>query len=105
MSRQLRPGIARVHVVEPEDRDDCTDARQAVTQSGLTAELGQVAALGVRHLRIYEGILQGATDTHADLLLVIARRRSFLGQVFNRSVTAQLVLHGRLPILLLPALD
>ncbi|QJX47936.1 universal stress protein [Hymenobacter taeanensis] len=102
---QLQPTLTVVHVVEPEDRDDCTAARQAVLQSGLTTEVPQVATHGVRHLRIYQGILQGAAETHADLLLVVARRRSFLGQLFNRSITSQVILHGRLPLLVLPALE
>lgn len=102
---QLRTTLTVAHVVEPEDRDDCTLARDAVQKSGLTPENAPLKTHGVRHLRISGGILQGVTETHADLLLVVARRRSFLGQLFNRSVTAQVVLHGHLPILLLPALE
>ncbi|TGE08306.1 universal stress protein [Hymenobacter fodinae] len=102
---QLQPTVTVVHVVEPEDNDDCTAALASVVQSGLTAEVAQVNTHGVRSLRTEEGILQGAAETHADLLVVVARRRSFLGQLFNRSVTAQLVLHGRLPILVLPTVD
>lgn len=102
---QLHPTLTVEHVVEPEDRDDCTAAHNAVLKSGLIPESTQLKTHGVRHLRIAHGILQGATETHADLLLVIARRRSFLGQLFNRSVTAQVVLHGQLPVLLIPALD
>lgn len=102
---QLQPIVTVMHVVEPEDNDDCTAALKAVAQSGLTAEVPQVATYGVRHLQITQGILQGATETHADLLIVVARRRSFLGQLFNRSITSQVVLHGRLPMLLLPALE
>jgi nucleotide-binding universal stress UspA family protein len=102
---QLKPTVTVMHVVEPEDRDDCTAAHNAVVQSGLTMGTPQVSTHGIRSLRVFEGILQGATDTHADLLIVVARRRSFLGQLFNRSVTSQVVLHGRLPILLLPALE
>ncbi|SNC66721.1 Nucleotide-binding universal stress protein, UspA family [Hymenobacter gelipurpurascens] len=102
---QLQPTITVEHVVEPEDRDDCTASRDAVLKSGLTAEISQVRTHGVRHLHTVHGILQGAAETHADLLLVVARRRSFLGQLFNRSVTSQVILHGRLPMLLLPALE
>ncbi|TGD82609.1 universal stress protein [Hymenobacter wooponensis] len=101
---QLKPTVTVVHVVEPEDRDDCTAAREAVAQSGLTAQVAQVGTHGVRSLRVFQGILQGAAETHADLLVVVARRRSFLGQLFNRSVTSQVVLHGHLPVLLLPAM-
>ena len=48
------------------------------------------------------GILQAVADTQADLLILIARPRSFLGRLFHRSVTAQVLQHCRKPLLLLP---
>ncbi|UYZ64769.1 universal stress protein [Hymenobacter weizhouensis] len=101
----LQPQLTVLHVAAPEDDDTCVPALQAVQASGLLNGLPAAQGHSVRHRRLPEGILQGAADTRADLLLLIARRRSFLGQLFNRSVTAQVILHGRLPILLLPALD
>ncbi|NVO86217.1 universal stress protein [Hymenobacter terrestris] len=48
-------------------------------------------------------ILRALAESQADLLLLIARPRSFLGRLFHHSVTAQ-VLHGcAVPVLLLPA--
>ncbi|MFD1470782.1 universal stress protein [Hymenobacter caeli] len=49
------------------------------------------------------GVLQAAADTQADLLVLIARPRSFLGALFHRSVTAEVLRHAPLPVLLLPA--
>ncbi|MBX0290489.1 universal stress protein [Hymenobacter sp. HSC-4F20] len=102
----LQPHLTVVHVAEPENSDSCQAALTAVTNSGLTAGTTyRVHAHGVRHRHVASGILQAAAETHADLLVLVARRRSFLGQLFNRSVTSQVILHGKLPILLLPALD
>ena len=48
------------------------------------------------------GVLETLADTRADLLVLIARPRSFLGQLFHRSVTAQILRRCRMPVLLLP---
>lgn len=102
----LQPHLTVAHVAEPENSDSCQAALEAVVNSGLTTgNAYRVHCFGIRHRRIAAGILQAATETHADLLLLVARRRSFLGQLFNRSVTSQAILHGQLPMLLLPALD
>ena len=103
--QQVQPQITIMHVVEPEENDACLPALEAVRASGLLDGLPAAHCHGVRHQRLPLGILQGAAETRADLLLLIARRRSFLGQLFNRSITSQVILHGRLPMLLLPALD
>ena len=49
------------------------------------------------------GILQAAADTQADLLVLITRPRSFLGALFHHSVTAEVLRHTPVPVLLLPA--
>ena len=48
------------------------------------------------------GVLQALADTQADLLVLIARPRSFLGRLFHRSVTARVLRHCRVPVLLVP---
>ncbi|MBC6605887.1 universal stress protein [Hymenobacter sp. BT188] len=50
-----------------------------------------------------EGIMQAVTDIQADLLVLIVRPHSFLGKLFHRSVTAQVLRQSRIPVLLLPA--
>ncbi|UOQ76486.1 universal stress protein [Hymenobacter sp. 5516J-16] len=103
---QLQPHLTVTHVAEPENSDSCAQAFEAVVASGLTkGTTFRVLCHSIRHRRIAAGILLAAAETKADLLVLIARRRSFLGQLFNRSVTSQVVLHGQLPILLLPAMD
>ena len=79
--------------------------------------LGQVHLSGLlppaTPLELYEapgldptaGLLQALHDTRADLLVLIARPRSFLSRLFHRSVTARVLDQGRgrVPVLLLPA--
>ncbi|MBU6123266.1 universal stress protein [Hymenobacter siberiensis] len=51
------------------------------------------------------GVLRAVAETQADLLILIARPRSFLGRLFHRSVTAQVLRGCPVPVLLLPADD
>lgn len=48
-------------------------------------------------------ILRARAELQADLLLLIARPRSFLGRLFHRSVTARVLHSCPVPVLLLPA--
>jgi nucleotide-binding universal stress UspA family protein len=49
------------------------------------------------------GILQAIQDIQADLLVLIVRPHSFLGRLFHRSVTAQVLRQCQIPVVLLPA--
>ncbi len=51
-----------------------------------------------------EGILQAAQAGEVDLVVLLARPRSFWGQLFHRSVTAEVLLHSPVPVLVLPTL-
>lgn len=55
------------------------------------------------HVTPAAGILQAVEDVQADLLVLVARPRNFLGRLFRRGVTAQVLRHCRVPVLLLPA--
>ncbi|SFP94476.1 universal stress protein [Hymenobacter arizonensis] len=48
-------------------------------------------------------VLRAVADAQADLLVLIARPRSFLGRLFHRSVTAEVLRGCPVPVLLLPA--
>ncbi|OWP63023.1 hypothetical protein CDA63_10820 [Hymenobacter amundsenii] len=49
------------------------------------------------------GVLAALAETQADLLILLARPRSFLGRLFHGSVTAQVLRGCPVPVLLLPA--
>lgn len=55
-----------------------------------------------RHDQPAAGVLQALADTHADMVVLLARPRTFLGGLFHRSVTAQVLRHSRVPVLLVP---
>ena len=48
------------------------------------------------------GVLHAIASTEADLLMLVARPRSFMGRLFHNSVTAQVLRHSPIPILLVP---
>ena len=89
------------------------DGREPVTPPRRLA-LDDVRANGVvppgASLRLHQvpsttaadGILQAITDTQADLVLLIARPRSFLGRRFHHSVTADVLRRSPVPVLLVP---
>jgi nucleotide-binding universal stress UspA family protein len=49
------------------------------------------------------GVLRAVAEAQADLLILIARPRSFRGRLFHRSVTGQVLRGCPVPVLLLPA--
>ena len=51
------------------------------------------------------GVLAEAGRQGADLLVVVARRHSLLGSLFQESVTAELIRESSVPVLLLPAAE
>ncbi|MBH8558141.1 universal stress protein [Hymenobacter negativus] len=57
------------------------------------------------HTRVASGVLTEAAQLEADMLVVVARHHSFMGSLFHRSVTAQLIQESPIPVLVLPAED
>ena len=74
-----------------------------VRTSGLLPRSAPLELYEHRHFSAVTGIVQALEDTHADLLVLIARPRSFLGRLFHSSVTAQVLRLSPVPVLLLPA--
>jgi nucleotide-binding universal stress UspA family protein len=86
-----------------EDDEGCALALRAVQASGLVEGLPVPELRGYQHAHYEQGLLAAALDTQADLIVVLARQRSYLGELFHRSVTAHLLLHSSVPVLVLPA--
>ncbi|SHJ81826.1 Nucleotide-binding universal stress protein, UspA family [Hymenobacter daecheongensis DSM 21074] len=78
-------------------------ALSAVHDTGLLIDLPAVHTRTVAGTSPADAILQAARAADFDLVVLIARRRSFLGSLFHHSVTAQVLLNSRLPVLVLPA--
>jgi nucleotide-binding universal stress UspA family protein len=75
----------------------------SVVRTGLTVDLPPVETHIIKHDSAVEGILRAAKPEMYDLLVLIARQRSFMSSLFHRSVTAQVLLRSELPVLVLPA--
>ena len=79
-------------------------AVEAVERTGLALDL--TSGLHTRclvHATPAGGILEVVTTNEFDAVVLVARPRSFLGGLFHRSVTAHVLLHSSIPVLVLPA--
>ena len=74
-----------------------------IRANDLVADLAEESLQDVYHATAAGGILQVAARHEADLVVVVARPHSFLGRLFHRSVTAQLIEQSPIPVLVLPA--
>ena len=77
-------------------------AQADLLASGLLPPGTAVGLYEESHVSPGAGVLQAIDDTQADLLVLLARPRSFLERRFRRSVTAQVLRHCRVPVLLVP---
>ncbi|QKG55242.1 universal stress protein [Hymenobacter sp. BRD128] len=78
-------------------------AIEAIERTGLALDLGYgLQTRCLVHATPAGGIL--AATGEFDAVVLVARPRSFLGALFHRSVTAHVLLHSPIPVLVLPAL-
>ncbi|GAB2955273.1 hypothetical protein GCM10027048_21240 [Hymenobacter coalescens] len=101
----LEPRITVVTVSAVEDDQVCAAALQQVKDSGLADVAAHVVPEAIHHAYPVEGLLQAVALTNADLVVLIARPRSFLSAMFHRSVTNRLLDRCPVPMLLLPGAD
>ncbi len=85
-----------------EDDEGCALALRAVQASGLVEGLPTPELRGYQHESHAQGVLAAVLDTQADLVVVLARQRSYFGELFHRSVTAKLLQTCPVPVLVLP---
>jgi nucleotide-binding universal stress UspA family protein len=93
------------HVSEVEDDASCTRALRAVQQSGLVPGVRDVNLRGYPAGTPAAGLLAAITDTDAELVVVQARSRSYLSELFHRSVTAALIRQSPVPVLIVPVIE
>ena len=83
------------------DDDGCAAALRAVRASGLVDF--QVPELrGYLDSDYADGVLTATQEVAADMVVMLARQRSFMSDLFHRSVTARLVEQCPVPVLVLP---
>ncbi|MCC3156687.1 universal stress protein [Hymenobacter sp. 15J16-1T3B] len=103
--RELGAEVTVAHVSAVEDDAGCARALRAVQGSGLIGAGAPTELRGSLHAQPAAGLLSAAADAQADLLVLLARPRSYLGELFHRSVTAQVLHRSALPVLLLPVAE
>ena len=109
-ARALRPLLALpgaevfvAHVSSGvQDDEGCALALRAVQASSLVDGLPVPELRGYEHDDYAQGVLAAVQDLRADLVVVLARQRSYVGELFHRSVTAQLLVRCPVPVLVLP---
>ncbi|HEX8326438.1 MAG TPA: universal stress protein [Hymenobacter sp.] len=103
--RALKAELTVLHVAEESQHlGASTAALDSVLHAGVLVDKPQtIRTRSVVAPHPAEGILQTAQAVEFDMVVLIARRRSVWGQLFHQSVTAQVLLHSTLPVLVLPA--
>ena len=103
----LPAALTVLHVLPPGSADELPrHALESVERTGLADDLAEPTS----HRRVSasappKGILRVVMSAEFDLVALIARPRSFLGRLFHHSVTAQMLLHSPIPVLMLPATE
>jgi nucleotide-binding universal stress UspA family protein len=96
-----------LHVRKNTDPDtNGTAALETVQRTGLTIDLPVPSrTVSLSAATPAAGILKVARPDDFDWVVLIARPHSFLGELFHHSVTAQVLLHSAVPVLVLPAVE
>jgi nucleotide-binding universal stress UspA family protein len=93
-----------LHVAaHPGPEDQAAEVLESVRWTGLAIDLP--TPVRYRHSAAAapaEGILAVAQPADYDLVIVLARPRSFWSELFHHSVTAQVLVHSAIPVLVLP---
>jgi nucleotide-binding universal stress UspA family protein len=100
---QVQPTLA--HTTTPDSSLSRNEVLRSVQRSGLLPEQTEINFSQPLASTPEDGLLQTAAAQEANLLVLLARRRSFLGQLFHRSVTARVLRQATLPVLLLPVAE
>ena len=98
----LHAQLTIVHVSAEPDEAAAAGIFDAALQVPLIANLPHVQTMSLIELVVADGILRAAAGSF-DFIVLIARPRSFMGALFHHSVTAEVLLHSSLPVLILPA--
>ncbi|MCC3156675.1 universal stress protein [Hymenobacter sp. 15J16-1T3B] len=102
--QQCQPEYTVVHVAEPSGPAlDMRSALRTARSGGLLPADAPDSTYLLRHDSRGGGLAQAATDTQADLLVLVSRPRSLLAELLPCTLAATVARHCPVPVLLLPA--
>ncbi|GAB3242391.1 hypothetical protein GCM10027346_38600 [Hymenobacter seoulensis] len=99
---KCHPSTTVVHVTPGFGPSHADVGLASVQRTGLFGPLSGNSLYEVCEEAPADGILHAAAELQAQLLVVLARPHSFLGALFHRSVTAQVLRRSKVPVLVLP---
>ncbi len=101
----LKADVTVLHAEEHANSPAATAKALALVEvTGLTLGLpAPVRTLSITAPTPAEAILQVAQPADFDMVVLIARPHTFLGELFHYSITARVLLHSIVPVLVLPA--
>ena len=101
--RTLQPATSVVHVVPQASGPSQADvALESVRRTQLFGPITNSSLYEVREETPATGILIAAQELHIQLIVLLARPHTLLSGLFHRSVTAQVLRHSPVPVLVLP---
>jgi nucleotide-binding universal stress UspA family protein len=98
----LQPTTTVVHVTPGHGPSQAEVGLSSVQRAGLFGEVTNNSLYEICEEAPADGILHTVSELHAQLLVVLARPHTFLGGLFHRSVTAQILRRSPVPVLVLP---
>ena len=101
----LKPRTTVIHIANADGPSQAEVGLEAVRRAGMFGSITNNSLYEVREEAPAKGILHAAAELDAQLIVVLARPHTFVGGLFHRSVTAQLLRRSPRPILVLPTAD
>ena len=101
----LKPTTTVVHVANADGPSQADVGLEAVRRTGMFGPITNNSLYEVREEAPADGILHAAAELDAQLIVVLARPHTFVGGLFHRSVTAQLLRRSHRPVLVLPTAE
>ena len=101
----LKPSTTVVHVANTNGPSLADVGLETVRRTGMFGPLSNNSLYEVREEAPADGILHAAAELQAQLIVVLARPHTFVGGLFHRSVTAQILRRSPIPVLVLPTSD
>jgi nucleotide-binding universal stress UspA family protein len=100
----LHAEVTVLHITPKENPEEPQAALlKIVRRLDLTSDLAApVRILSRQASDAAEAIISAAQPANFDMVMVVARPRSYFSDLFHRSVTAQVLLHSAVPVLVLP---